>query len=143
MPFNNRKAVKKIISQKRAYVHGCILMYFIVFVICGYATAREIGDDADTANWQSYSNAENKFSFKYPKDWEVIDDGFYKTAFGLTIQKIGGSEDSDNWIRINSPQFQEEDGTCTEVNKQFICTYSHDADVLSIFKRIAASFQLK
>jgi len=132
-----------MISQRRSYIHGLILIYFLVFVVCGSGTARTIGDDSDTVNWQSYSNAENKFTFKYPKDWEVIDEGFYKTAFGLTIQKIGGSEDSDKWIRINSPQFQEEDGKCIEVDKQLICTYSNDANVQEIFKRVAASFKLK
>ena len=130
-------------SQLRTHVNGLILIYFLAFIVCGSAAARNIGDDADIANWQSYSNAENKFSFKYPKDWEVIDEGFYKTGFGLTIQKISGSEDSDNWIRINSPQFQEEDGQCVEVNKQLICTYSHDADILDIFKSVAASFKRK
>ena len=132
-----------MISQRRSYVYGLILIYYIVFVVSGSATARKIGDDSDTANWQSYSNTENKFTFKYPKDWEVIDEGFYKTAYGITIRKLSGSEDSDNWIRINSPQFQEEDGKCIEVNKQLICTYSKDADVLYIFKRVVASFKHK
>jgi hypothetical protein len=143
-PFGIKKKVGKTMnSQRRSYILGLILIYFLVSAVCGSAEASKIGDDIDTANWQSYSNAESKFSFKYPKDWEVIDEGFYKTSFGLTIQRIGGSEDSDNWIRINSPQFQEEDGKCIEVDKQFICTYSKDANVLDIFKRVAASFKLK
>lgn len=130
-----------MIGQRRSHLSGLILVYFLVFAVCGSAAASKNGDDADTANWLRYSNAENKFTFKYPEGWEVIDEGFYKTAFGLTIQKIGESEDSDNWIRINSPQFQEEDGKCLEVDQQLICTYSNDANVLDIFKRVAASFK--
>ena len=105
--------------------------------------AKNIGNDSDTDIWLSYSNDENKFTFKYPREWEVIDEGFYKTAYALTIKKTGGDEDSDNWIRINSPQFQAEDGKCIECNNQFICTYSKDANVIAIFKRVAASFRRK
>ena len=132
-----------MICLRRSFMPGLIMIFFLVSVVCGYAAERKIVADADTANWHSYSGAESNFIFKYPKNWEVIDDGFYKTAYALTIQKIGGDEDSDNWIRINAPQFQEEDGTCIVVDTQQICTYSKDAEVLNIFKKIAASFKLK
>lgn len=118
----------------------CLFITF--FLIIGYACAGQAGEDA-VAAWQSYSNEENHFTFSYPRGWEVIDEGFYKTTYGLTIQRIGGSEDSNNWIRINSPQFQEEDGKCIEVDMQRICTYSKEADVLGIMERLATSFMRK
>ena len=118
---------------------GLVSIFFFIFIF-GYANAEE---DAGIADWQAYSNAENRFTFSYPKDWEVIDEGFYKTAYSLTIQRIAGSEDANNWIRINSPQFQEEDGKCIEVELQRICTYSQDAEVLDIMERLAAGFKLR
>jgi hypothetical protein len=96
---------------------------------------------AKTSGWNSYADDVNHFRFSYPKDWEVIDEGFYKTHYGLTIQRIGREEDSNNWIRINSPQFSVEDGRCCEVDEQQICTYSQNATVIEIFENIVASFQ--
>jgi len=115
---------------------------FLVFAVFGSTIEIKAGDDTNAQGWQTYSDAENKFIFKYPKGWEVIDEGFYKTVYGLTIQKTSEKENSDNWIRINSPQFQEEDGNCIDVGNQIICTYSKDADVIEIFKKIAHSFKL-
>jgi hypothetical protein len=121
--------------------HCVISILFSIFIV-GTASAGETGSSGDMSNWNSYSDAESGFSFMYPKDWEVIYEGFYKTSYGATIQKIGGNKDSNNWIRINSPQFQISDGKCIEVDNQRICTYSKDADVLDIFERLAASFKV-
>ncbi len=125
-------------SRRPFYIYGLILACLLAFIIFVFTTTN-INDDA---YWQSYFNAQNNFAFKYPKDWEITDDGFYKTAYVITLQKIGESENSNDWIRINSPQFQEEYGKCIEVNSQKICTYSSDADVLEIFDRLVASFKL-
>ncbi|HDR16204.1 MAG TPA: hypothetical protein ENN79_12100 [Desulfobacteraceae bacterium] len=100
-------------------------------------------DNADIIKWNMYTNEENHFFFEYPKDWEVIDNGLYKTHYGLTIQRIGKCDDSDDWIRINSPQFTVKDGKCITINDQHICTYSNDASVLDIFDKIAASFTVE
>jgi hypothetical protein len=120
-------------------IYGLILAFILVLVIFKFSTTN-IHDDA---YWQNYFNPSNSFAFKYPKDWEITDDGFYKTAYVITIQKIGDGENSNDWIRINSPQFQKEYGRCIEVDNQKICTYSSDADVLEIFEMIAASFRLE
>ena len=97
-------------------------------------------NDTYISTWKRYANEENHFRFNYPNDWEVIDDGFYKTHYGVTIQKINQREDSDSWIRINSPQFSMENGRCIAVNDQQICTYSNDEIVIDIFQKIATSF---
>ena len=64
----------------------------------------------DTLNWNIYSNSEVNFTFKYPKDWEIIDDYFYETLEGVksphrtvTLHKINGSD--EDWIVINLQQF--------------------------------------
>lgn len=125
-----------------------ILLLFILSVLLqacseNVSKAKET-NNTDVADWLSYSNSENNFTFKYPKDWEVIDEGFYKTAYGLTLQKIGKSVNSDNWIRINSPQFTEEgEGKCMAVDAQKICTYSKDVNILNIFQKVSASFKLR
>lgn len=100
-------------------------------------------NNTDVPAWNWYANEENHFSFAYPKDWEVIDEGFYKTHYGLTIQRIGRHEDADNCIRINSPQFSVEDGRCITVDDQQICTYSKDAAVIDIFRKITAGFSFE
>ncbi len=122
-------------NVQRLFLHGVILIFV-------FSEANESAN-MDTSDWLSYSNTENNFTFKYPKDWEVIDEGVYKTAYGLTLQKIGKSENSDHWIRINSPQFTEEDGKCITVDAQQICTYSKDMNILNIFKKVSDSFKFK
>ncbi len=130
-----------MISRQRLSIQTAISVLLFSFLFIGTACASKVGDD-DIADWLIYFNAESGFTFNYPADWEVVDDGFYKTAYVATLQKIGGSEDSNNWIRINSPQFMEEDGKCLEADNQRICTYSKDTDVLNIFEKVAASFKL-
>jgi hypothetical protein len=119
-----------------------VLMSFLFLVFfAGKSGAGK--NDGDMADWQNYSNPESHFTFQYPRDWEITDDFFYKTLWSVTLQKIGGAADSENWIRVNSPQFQEEDGVCVQIGEERLCTYSRDADVLKIFKGVAASFKLK
>ncbi|MDU9047618.1 MAG: hypothetical protein Q3M30_02130 [Candidatus Electrothrix sp. Rat3] len=112
------------------------------------------GTDKNPAAWQEYNNPKSGFLFTYPTEWELIDDFLYQTAGALSagtgegmwtinLQQIGKEEDSANWIRINPRQFQDEDGTCMTVSQQQICTYSRDAGVLAILKKIAASFRLQ
>ena len=126
-------------SQRHFHIYGLILACILALVVF-ISTTTNINDDA---YWQNYFNPQNNFAFKYPKDWEITDDGFYKTAYVITMQKIGDDENSNDWIRINSPQFQEEYGRCIEVYNQKICTYSSDTDVLEIFEMVAASFKLE
>jgi hypothetical protein len=128
-----------MINQRTIYIYGFILACLLAFGIY-ISTTTNIHDDA---YWQSYFSPQNSFVFKYPKDWEITDDGFYKTAYMITIQKIGDSDNSNDWIRINSPQFQEQYGRCIEAYNQKICTYSSDEDVLEIFEMVAASFRLE
>ena len=132
-----------MVSPQHTCSNGSRFFLFFVFIITGSACAEKVGGENDISDWQSYSNVESGFTFQYPTDWEVVDDGFYKTAYVVTIQKIGGSEDSNNWIRINSPQFMEENGQCLEADGQQICTYSTDANVLNIYHRVAAGFKLE
>ncbi len=130
-------------SRYHSFTRGLLPLIFLVFVAVGSAPAKKAGDAGDTAHWLTYSNPKSNFTFMYPKGWEITDDFFYKTHWSVNIQKIGGDEDSDNWIRINSPQFQEEDGICVKVGEERICTYGRDPDVLEIFKKVAAGFKLK
>ena len=73
----------------------------------------------ETADWKTYISPEGDFTFKYPKDWEIINDYIYETAAGIKseyrtveLRKIG-NESSNDWIRLNPRQFQSEFGTCT------------------------------
>jgi hypothetical protein len=118
-----------------------------VFLVAGGATAAENSKNANTAHWEKYSHKEANFTFRYPKGWEIIDDDFYETAGGaiatqrsVNLQKIG-DEEADNWIRINPRQFDESDGKCVTKGKDSLCTYSKDAEVLTVFKKIVASFK--
>ena len=111
----------------------------IVFLICSGCTMAGT-KDANVSQWKHYSNEESGFQLIYPVGWEVIDEGFYKTHYGLTIKRIGGEQDSNDWIRVNSPQFSEEDGMCATVSDQQICTYSKDSAVIDILHAISASF---
>jgi len=97
----------------------------------------------ETTDWQTYSNPKANFTFKYPNDWEIIEDYFYETAAGskaknptIVLQKIG-DDDSNNWIRINQRQFNCECGKCAGI----FGTYSKDSEVLNIFDRIVESFK--
>ncbi len=130
-------------SLCRFFTRGLVPVIFLVFFAIGSASAKKAGDADDTAPWLTYSNPKSNFTFMYPRGWEITDDFFYKTHWSVNIQQIGGDKDSDNWIRINSPQFQEEDGVCVKVGEETICTYARAPDVLEIFKKVAAGFKLK
>jgi hypothetical protein len=104
------------------------------------------GNAGGTSQWQTYFNSEAGLSFKYPSDWKVEDEGFYETAGGvksdkwsLIIYRDGHKEDSNDWIRFNPRQFQVGDGQCIQVDANDICTYSNDAQVLSTFRKVAAT----
>jgi hypothetical protein len=127
-----------VIELQRSITFLCLFTF-----ISGYACAEGAGNAADMSTWQSYTNAESGFSFRYPKGWEVVDDFFYKTGYVATIQRVGSSEDANNWIRINSPQFQIGDGKCIDVDKQHICTYSKDTKVSGILEMLATSFRVR
>lgn len=140
---------------------GCILL--TVTVCCFFfnhsllLAASGLEKNEESSKWQEYNNQESGFIFTYPKDWEITDDFFYQSAgaqsagaagkdegmWTIILQQIGKNDDSNNWIRINSPQFQELDGTCIIISQQNICTYSRDAGVLELLRKIADSFQLQ
>jgi hypothetical protein len=124
------------------FPRSLIPILFLVSVFVGSAAAQKRGDCDNTANWQTYSNPRSNFTFTYPKGWEITDDFFYKTHWSVNLQKVVEEKGSNNWIRINSPQFQDEDETCTKVGKEHICTYSRDPDVLEIYKKLTVSFKV-
>lgn len=109
-------------SLGRRFTHGLIAIVFSIFVAVGSATAKNVGDGANATDWEIYSNPGSNFTFKYPKGWEITDDFHYKTHWSVNLQRIGGDDDSENWIRVNSPQFQEEDGVCIQIDQESICT---------------------
>ena len=97
----------------------------------------------EIANWQTYSNPQASFTFKYPNNWEIMEDYFYKTAAGIkaknptiVLQKVG-DDNSNNLITINQRQFQCEWGKC----KGIVGTYSKDTGVLDVFNKIVESFE--
>ena len=127
----------------RPFVCVAILTVWISLVPAAcFSSETKTDVNAKTVSWHSYSNPKVNFTFKYPNDWEITDDFFYKTSWTINLQRKGADADSDNWIRINPPQFQDEDGVCKQVGEEEICTYSKDAAVLEIFKKVAASFHL-
>jgi hypothetical protein len=138
----------KLHTNANVFTYGLLAIICLCLVTIGPVAAGEIEKHADIAGWQTYSNAESNLTFKYPKDWETADEGFYVTAGGsvanqwsVRLQKIEGDEDSNDWIRINPRQFDESDGICTKVGEESICTYSTDQDVLNIFNIICRLIQ--
>ncbi len=118
------------------------IVALIYFTTLGSACVEATdNNNSQNSGWQNYYDADSGFVFIYPNGWEVVDDFFYKTHYVATIQRIGGSKDPINWIRVNSPQFMENDGRCIEVDMQSLCTYSKDEAVLEIFEKFAASFK--
>ncbi len=117
----------------------CLLM--LLAMGGGACSGLQAAGDQD-AEWKTFRSRESRFVFLYPPDWQVIDEGFYKTNYGITMYRLGKEEDSNDWIRINSPQFMEEDGRCASISDQQICTYSSDPQILAIFDRVTESFHL-
>jgi hypothetical protein len=98
------------------------------------------------ADWLTYTSGDSSLTFRYPPDWEIIEDFVYETAGGavadvpsITLGKIG-NEDSNDLIRINPRQFQTEYGTCLEAGGHTVCTYSSDSAIVSLMEKIAATF---
>ena len=113
-----------------------------IYVPCDFQHKEK--KNISISDWKTYSNPEVNFTFKYPNNWEIIDDYFYETASGaesetrtITLQKIK-DENSNNWIRINPRQFQREFGKCEGI----FCTYSEDQRILDIFSKMSATFEL-
>jgi len=101
----------------------------------------------EITNWNTYQNSLVNFTFKYPKNWKIIDDYFYETVSGIKakqrtviLQKIG-DKDSNNWIRINPRQFQCHLGKCIMVGSNEIATYSKNSEVLKTFNQMLSTFK--
>lgn len=142
--------------NKSTLFFGCALLAAAVcsFFFNPSLLLADSGTDKNSAARQEYNNPKSGFLFTYPTDWELIDDFLYQTPgavsagtgegmWTINLQQIGKKEDSVNWIRINPRQFQDEAGTCMTISQQQICTYSRDAGVLGILKKIATSFRLQ
>ena len=101
------------------------------------------------SNWQTYtSGSGHPLSFRYPPGWEILEDFIYETAGGakgslpmITLGKIG-TDDSNDWIRINPRQFQTEYGTCLVWGGHNICTYSSNPDITDLMERIVSTFSV-
>jgi hypothetical protein len=111
-------------------------------------TETDYGQDTSIEGWQTYSNLETDLTFKYPKNWEIIEDYFYETAGGIKsenrtviLQKIGDN-DSNNWIRINPRQFQCSAGICLNTDNNIFATYSKEPEIQDIFNQILSTFKL-
>ncbi len=97
-----------------------------------------------------YSNSKASFTFRYPDNWEIINDYFYHTAAGVAaedptvILQKKGDRNPENWIMINSRQFNCEKGKCATVANQItVGTYSKDKEVLSVLDEVVKSFSVK
>jgi lambda repressor-like predicted transcriptional regulator len=98
------------------------------------------------AGWQIYDNPLAGFTFKYPAGWIIEQEYFYETLSGIkaeyptvVLKQIG----TENYIAINQRQFQCGWGTCAEIGRCWIGTYSDDPEVLRVFDEIVASFEIQ
>lgn len=113
-------------------------------------TIQNKTDQTNTATWKTYSNPQYAFIFKYPQNWVVEDEGYHETAGrcradvpSLALYEQGKEENSNDWIRVNPRQFMREDGSCLEIRKHAICTYSTDAAVPAAYNHFVADFTLQ
>jgi hypothetical protein len=106
------------------------------------STFRFIDID-ETTNWKTYSNPKANFTFRYPKDWEIREDYFYKTAVNPTVIVCRKEEPTGiyrNCIQINMPQFPCE--IRSEIKGNWIGICVENPEILKIYEELTASFKV-
>jgi len=96
-------------------------------------------------DWNTYSNPEAKFTFRYPKDWDIISEYFYETPAGfksegmtVTLEKEekGGISINLRQAMCSSPCW------CKEVKDNIIQTCPKDSEALEVFNKIVSTFKV-
>ena len=108
---------------------------------------NNIINEIDISDWKTYNNSETDFTFKYPKNWEIVNDYFYETLSGSRAErrtvnlKRNIENKMNNWILINQRQFLCDQGKCEMIAGNEIGTYSKDFEVLNVFDQIVSTFK--
>jgi hypothetical protein len=146
---------EKHLSKRVWLLIGGLVMFSLIIMRLGFyakkriQTPSTVPSESEIITWNVYANPEADFTFKYPSNWEVIEDYYYESASGMKAKvrtvtlREKGDEDSNNWIRINPRQFMRRFGLCKTVDGNEICTYSENLEVLKIFNEIMETFSVK
>lgn len=105
------------------------------------APEEEVVED-ETADWKTYSNPKANFTFRYPKNWEIRHDYFYKVAENPTVvvcRQEGPIGVIANCIQINMPQFPCE--TRTEIEGNWIGICVEDPEISEVYYQVINSFR--
>lgn len=107
---------------------------------------QEMIVEVQAREWPIYNHPQGRFGFRYPPEWEIIDEYYYETAAGeqspyltVILAQIGNNDPNEEII-INPRQPQCEHGLCQEIGPHLILTYSEHEYVQKVFERIVASF---
>lgn len=96
-------------------------------------------------NWNIYSNPEAKFTFRYPKDWDIISEYFYETPAGFKSEEMTvtlGKEEKGG-ISINLRQAMcSPPCWCREVKDNIIQTCPKDSEALEVFNKVVSTFKV-
>jgi len=93
-------------------------------------------------NWNTYNNLVAEITFRYPPDWAIREDYFYKDSVVPTVvacpqrDRIEGTAEC---IQINMPQFPCEMVARVKENYIGICT--EDPEGVSIYEKVLSSFR--
>ena len=101
-----------------------------------------VNTSTSTADWQTYANPEANFTFKYPKDWEIREEYFYKQKEYLTVVICRKNEDAyyqGNCIRINEPQCPCE---TKWIQGNWISICVEDSEIVGIYNQVIKSFKI-
>lgn len=99
--------------------------------------------------WVEYQSPGTGVRFRYPADWQVIEDGHYAEAAQagrlharviLAPRGADAEHQSNDWIRLNPQQFMPGQGTCVELGDDRFCTYSDSPQVLAVLHQMAEHF---
>jgi len=98
-------------------------------------------------NWNTYTNPEANFTFKYPGDWRIVSEYFYETLAGfkskwltVTLGKEGKEEIS---INLRQASCASPNCKCKEIGGNIVQTCSYDnLEVREIYNQILSTFEI-
>lgn len=94
-------------------------------------------------NWKTYNNLGAGITFRYPPDWAIREDYFYKDSVVATVvvcSQRDRIERTAECIQINMPQFPCE--TVTRVKENYIGICTEDQEGVSVYEKVLSSFRV-
>ncbi len=143
------------LQQERVKKHGQVLCDLCerpsveFFCVCQNGSCTKIAKQKEnllideTIEWNVYSNSNVNFTFKYPQDWEIREDNFYKESTVPTIVVCRKSEEkyvTANCVQINMPQAPQGKRE-TRIEGNYIVLYSEDPELLAVYDKLIATLK--